>query len=118
MSFELNIPLYGGKIVIIQDPLEFVEMTDEEDDLSDHRGIVHFGVDENSYSVVYYVGVFDNELSTLVHELSHTCLMIVARSQFSAHDGNGEPFSYLLDYLFSQTKNLLTINQNLDMINS
>lgn len=53
---------------------------------------------------IYIVGVFNQNVGTLVHELTHACLNIAKHAGFDAGDGNGEPFCYLLDNLFARLK--------------
>lgn len=99
----IDIPIYGGKLQLILSPESFEETVSEVDpdcSLHDHRGLVQVEFDEN-HSPTYFVGVFDGKLNTLVHEVSHAALMIVERSGFSPLDGNGEPYCYLVDYLFN-----------------
>jgi hypothetical protein len=109
MSVTVTVPLYGGELILLRSPESFSEETGEFEDYSGHRGLVHFAHKED-FTPLYYVGVFDNTLITLVHELGHACLMIVANAGFNAHDANGEPFCYLLDYLVSQLKSSVDNN--------
>lgn len=105
---KFPIPIYGGEVWVFKTKSEFLEAQEE---LGDDAEIIENSLGD-SWVVpsldspnewIYLVGVYDKELGTLVHELSHTALNIVANSNFLAHDGNGEPFSYLLNYLFDKT---------------
>ena len=50
------------------------------------------------------IGVFNNELSTLVHELTHAVLFISEQKCFNAYDSNGETVAYIMGHLFDECK--------------
>ncbi len=56
---------------------------------------------------VYLIGVFDGEVVTLQHEANHVALDIIESCNFSAHDGNGEPFCFLSEAIFAAFKRSL-----------
>jgi hypothetical protein len=51
---------------------------------------------------LYLIGIYDDGLSTLTHELGHAALDILEVAGIDAHAGNGEPFCYLFQHLFDQ----------------
>ena len=60
-------------------------------------GLTFDNVDGN-----YYVGIFRNDLNTLVHELAHVCLMVAGRGQLGDIIKEQEQFCYLIGYLTSE----------------
>jgi len=102
---KLQIPIYGGELWLFKTKAEFLNAQEElgdteeikEHTLGDAWAIPH---PDEKHGLVYLIGVYDNDLGTLIHELSHTTLNIIENAGFSAHEGNGEPFSYLINYLF------------------
>ena len=50
----------------------------------------------------YMIGVFDGNAATLVHECGHLTLDECVYRGFSPETAQGEPFCYLIDYLFGQ----------------
>ena len=101
---KFDVPIYGGEVWIFKNKSEFLsaqlELGDDED--IQEGGLGDAWVEQSPYrdECIYLVGVYDKNLGTLVHELSHTALNILETANFNAHDGNGEPFCYLLNYLF------------------
>jgi hypothetical protein len=58
----------------------------------------------NSLNSELVIGVFNNELETLVHELTHAVLFITEQRHFSAYDSNGETMAYIMGHLFDEGK--------------
>jgi hypothetical protein len=56
------------------------------------------------------IGVFNNELSTLVHECSHASFQILKWAEVDANEGSNEAFCYLNGYIFDQAMKLGVIN--------
>lgn len=54
--------------------------------------------DDGGHVVV--IGWFDNELSTFIHELSHTTFYVLDAAGVKISPDNHEVFCYLQDYLF------------------
>lgn len=104
MICELDIPIYSNKIILTTDPNEFEQLQSKHGCIELEYPIDHYrGLTQHYYnnepSLVLLVGVFDRSIRTLVHELGHAALQICEDKGFNPHDGNGEPFLYLLDYL-------------------
>lgn len=55
----------------------------------------------------YVIGVFDGELSTLVHELTHLILMVAEHNGIDPFSSRGEPLAYLMDDLFTEATRAL-----------
>jgi hypothetical protein len=101
----MDLPIYGGHVYFYDDPILFGEACRQYDlDEEVEEGTLgQFVVGHlEDTTPVYLLGVFDHSSVTLVHELGHMCLNIIEHRGFSAHDGNGEPFCYLMDWLFTQ----------------
>lgn len=100
---KVDIPLYGGTIFFYADVNEYKAACIAIG--SDFNGpcVGQFIAAENdSGSVIYLIGVFNNSLTTLVHEVCHVAISIIRRAGFRPENGNGEPFCYLTDYLFQE----------------
>jgi len=99
-----KVPVYGGKVVVFTDPEVFAEAVDSLEDLLQFKGLVELSTsgEGEEASIVYNIGVFSGGMTTFVHELFHTVVMIVGRAGFSVHDGNSEPAAYLFDSLFEK----------------
>lgn len=50
----------------------------------------------------FYVGVFDGNPATVVHESVHIAMTILERVGIEPYEANGEPVAYLVDHLFAQ----------------
>jgi len=48
----------------------------------------------------YYIGVFDNSLAVLAHEINHACFCICDDTGVELDNGNRETFCYMSEYLF------------------
>lgn len=55
----------------------------------------------------YYVGVFDNTIGTLAHELGHVCLDVSRRVSLGDIAEEQEQFCYLLGYLTDESIKVL-----------
>lgn len=51
---------------------------------------------------VHVVGIFDNQLATLVHELGHVVIKVLESCNIEITGKNSEMFCYLQDNLFEQ----------------
>lgn len=49
------------------------------------------------------VGVFEDGLNTLIHELTHASVFVLKRIGADPLDSNGELMAFLLEYLFSKS---------------
>lgn len=97
-----EVPLYGGSVYCFKTREHFEEATKYLDVDLQHEGKAGTCayLESDKDSSLYLIGVFDGELGTLVHELAHIAIMIVQRAGFNSEKGNGEPYCYLLGYLF------------------
>ncbi len=50
------------------------------------------------------IGIFNNDLSTLVHELTHAVLFISNQRYFNVYDSDGETMAYIMAHLFDEAK--------------
>lgn len=51
--------------------------------------------------MIHIVGVFDSDICTIVHELSHVCIKILCTVGIPINKETSEAFTYLLSYLIS-----------------
>lgn len=54
---------------------------------------------ENSEVVI---GIFNNSISTIVHEVTHATLFILEQRFINPHDSNGEVMAYIQAHLFDE----------------
>jgi hypothetical protein len=59
---------------------------------------------------IYFVGVFDGRLCTLVHECAHVVLMLFERSGLAVSnaESHGEAYCYLLEDMFRRFAPIVT----------
>ena len=103
---KLHIPIYNGDVWVFLHKSEFIEALEElHDDPEVQKntyGDFWCSRDLETESPIYLIGVYEYDIDTLVHEINHAALNIIENAGFSAHDGNGEPFCYLSDYLVGE----------------
>jgi hypothetical protein len=54
----------------------------------------------------YYVGIFNNNLNVVAHELAHVCLMVAGRVQLGNIIEEQEQFCYLIGHLTGEVLKL------------
>jgi hypothetical protein len=59
---------------------------------------------ERDGAVMYYVGIFDGKLSTMVHEITHLALFVLASVGIDPQSSHGEAMCYLVGFLFDTCK--------------
>lgn len=106
-----QMPLYGGNIWLFTDRPKYNQAcryvnSDHGDNCPHSAGLMVQAV-RNHKERIYLIGVFNRDLGTLLHEIAHVCLNAVEHVGFHPKDGNGEPFCYLLDNLFSHFRHHL-----------
>ena len=62
--------------------------------------------------IVIIVGVFKDNVLTLVHELVHVCSMIFSTHGILYDTENDEPYAYLYQHLFYEINELLYEHYN------
>lgn len=55
----------------------------------------------------YVIGVYDKELSTLVHECTHCSMWMLMNSGINVTDSDGEVMAYLNDYIFTEGRAII-----------
>lgn len=63
------------------------------------------------YNGVLHIGVFDGQLSTLVHELYHTVLIVQKYVGLDPFSSNGEAGAYLIDCLYTKCARVVLAQQ-------
>lgn len=99
------VPLYGGEVHLILSRKQMQAAGKAYDvQISDVGLAGQFArIERNGGRQRHYlVGVYEDGLSTLAHELAHVTLQVLDLVGISAHAGNGEPFCYLFQHLFDQ----------------
>jgi hypothetical protein len=102
---KIKIPLYGGEMWLFLDRISYVDAKVDfgyENELDDCCGETT-SVNTDDGGRVYLVGVFSGGLmQTLVHELGHVTFFVCSTAGIDPSASNGEPYCYLLDYLFGE----------------
>lgn len=101
---QYHVPIYGGIVKLCttrEDFLSILEEHDEDSELNvaDCCGISKFIYCEEGEGPVYAVGVFDEDLLTVVHEFGHIAVYIADHAGWQISEATTEPFSYLLEEL-------------------
>lgn len=56
----------------------------------------------SDFDDIFLVGIFDNEISTIIHELNHVCIKVFTFIGMNVNLETQEAFCYLHQYLFEQ----------------
>ncbi len=56
---------------------------------------------------VVIIGIFTEELATLIHELNHFCLWVFDYIGMPVNSDNSEAYCYYYDYIFNQAYRLV-----------
>lgn len=59
-------------------------------------------VECNCNGRMYYIGVFDGQISTLAHECAHIAFFLLATVGIDARNDSGEAFCYLLGFMMRE----------------
>jgi hypothetical protein len=103
-----TVPIYGGEVHVHLNSEEYAADKealggmDDEDDVNDFFGLQEKVYSEDKEKRYYLVGVFNNSLYTLIHELTHLAVGIAVDTRWEINDQTDEPFSYLLEHLFKE----------------
>src|ERR1044072_6383802 len=96
----IDVPVYRAHVVVYTRREDFAKhraaCTDKTLDLEDCDGISY------EKGSVYLVGVFNNAMGVLVHELGHTAFKILRDCGIPADYTAQEAFCYLIEYLYEQ----------------
>lgn len=105
-THEFDVPIYGVQVVFSNSEKKFAKiakMHNIEKDVHElPAGMTALvqNVEDGTYKIL--VGVFDKDLSTLVHELGHATMFILNTVGIDPTDSAGETFCYLQGYLFNE----------------
>ncbi len=104
---ELKIGMYPAKVVYFKDRKGYKRMLDKlkiTTSLENYNGIVLSVEDSNGF--VCILGVFDNNMGTLVHESVHAAHRILDRFDSMYGPEEGEPLAYLVEAIFEEGRRL------------
>jgi ribonucleotide monophosphatase NagD (HAD superfamily) len=94
---------YGQHIYIATTRKEFNVLnrylSDMEEDLRTTSGIFATLVSEKTGEKAYILGWFNEDVTTLAHELVHACFMVLDDMGVKVEAGNNEALAYLHTYL-------------------
>lgn len=99
---KFEVPIYGGLVRVVDTPEDYLEAIEDEDNEdgdnpSDCHGITKMRHTDSG--VEWTVGVFDNDLFTLIHECGHLAIYIAGHTGWAINEETGEPLAYLLETL-------------------
>jgi hypothetical protein len=104
---KIPIPLFGGVLYICRDRKTFertykhIHGEDYPENTEDAAGLACEEVHSNE-EVVYLLGVFDNNSSTILHEVVHTSVFILKRASINPTDDKVETLAYLIEFLYAK----------------
>src|SRR3990167_1682401 len=100
----IDIPIYGGKLIISFSKKKYrrnhKKLTKSE--CNDYLSLGISCAYCSNNTIVHTVGVFDDSLTTLIHELAHVTFNILNNAGVVINKGkmpSNEEFCYLLDHL-------------------
>jgi len=118
VKVKFEVPIYGGTVRAFSDKNELIKaynkLSAREKQSSDSfpdvecSGMVFPTISKDG-SLDFLVGVFDNDITTLVHECGHLAIFVFEQIRCEITGDTSEPFCYLLEYLVRQCKPLLTV---------
>lgn len=99
-------PIYAGSIYLFRSQEKYIQacafLRAPEPDLHGVIGKAQELQNTRSGELVYLIGCFDDQQSTLVHEASHLAFFILQTAGIDARDSGGETFCYLLQALLNK----------------
>lgn len=97
---KVNTAPYPVKLTVCLDEVSFTKAYQKlkgcDPDLVDTNGITTYSGN------VALIGVFAEDLATLVHELNHFCLWVFDYIGMPVNSANSEAYCYYYDYLLRQ----------------
>lgn len=117
---KFEVPIYGGIVKVYDLREEFVkdykvyvkEKDEPDDDFTNADGATAISETDPDGYPVYLVGIFEDDVDTLVHECAHLTIHIVERAGFEITNDTSEPFCYLLGDLFLKIQSALETLKN------
>jgi hypothetical protein len=99
---HMFIPIYGGEIYLFKTQEKFFQAVEflggkKESDLYNGNA-THFVNDKGDS--LYLIGWYNDELSTLVHEITHVGIFLMTHVGIDPRSDDGEAMCYLTGYLF------------------
>jgi hypothetical protein len=114
---KFEVPIYGGTVQAFSDKNELIKTYNKLSSIEkqnsspfpevDCSGMVFPTLSKDGV-LNFLVGVFDNDMLTLVHECGHLAIFICGQTMLEITQDTSEPFCYLLEYLVRRCKPLLT----------
>jgi hypothetical protein len=100
---RVNIPIYEIDCYFFTKKKDYIKAMNHvqlECDLEGVDGRVHSLIRDGI--VMYYIGVFNGRMDTLVHEVTHASLFIADNLGIDAYASSSEPVCYLNGFLFGE----------------
>lgn len=94
---------YGIRVVFTDSRKEYDRLTDNATGSTEGSS----GSCGTSKITGYVIGVFDKELSTLVHECTHCSMWMLMNAGINVTDSDGEVMAYLNDWLFTEGRAII-----------
>lgn len=108
--FRMEVPLFKcGTVLLVRDIYTYNQITNifNFPEIGPCLGTMETLCTENKR--YYVLGVFNDSLTTFVHELTHLAFHIYRDTSMKINSGtNNEPFAYLVDYFFQEWQHFFT----------
>ncbi len=98
---DFRVPVYGSRVLAYRTAKQYAAACESlgiEWDSEAVDGVV-CQANHDSGHTVFIVGWFNNEPSSLVHEIGHLAIFVLVRAGMDPRDSNGEALCYLLGTL-------------------
>ncbi len=102
------LPIYGININIVFNADDFVYLCKKYQDFDcDVVSLINGYCLMNPDNQEITIGIFNNDLGTVTHEITHAALFILDNRFMNPFDSNGEAMAYLQQHLFYEIKDRL-----------
>ncbi len=105
-SATFRVPLYGGRVLICPTREAYsraLELLDGDPDpcTKEYVGVLlELSEGRKPVRKVYLLGWFDQNVGTLIHELSHLTFRVLRHAAVGISQTNDEAYAYLMDALY------------------
>ena len=97
-AVNFTMPVYGGRVFMFKTETAMKKALDylHADYACENLGGCCVQIDVPGGSVIYLVGWFTGDFSTLVHECGHLAMYVMSRAGIDVRNDGGEAYCYLL----------------------
>lgn len=95
------LPIFGVNINFVFNKKDFKYLAEKYQDFIYDREVSNNGECLMNYeNREITIGIFNNDLGTVIHELTHATLFVLETGYMNPHDSNGEVMAYIQQHLF------------------